>query len=317
MGTIQTKNGHATNHSINQKFLLTQEKILGKTNSGINIYSHILRQFYPDVVPLTLKADDCLPTKNPFNIDRETLWIKKVGNLAHHVDFECAIPSGSAFDFAAMFYKCHDYELLEILNLEMHLGLFPLSEQSKQEQTDTSTFSFFRKPIRNTVPHENISIKSVYELITSDAYKQVTQTLREIQDPKERKDYKTLNLDFVTFSGVFSKRCSKSLKHSSGYLVIDFDNLKDLDSTKRRLLSDREIVTELLFTSPSGNGLKWVISIDLEIGNHLKWFQTIKNYLKGQYNLQVDESGSDLARACFLCHDPNAFINPINLISHE
>ena len=40
------------------------------------------------------------------------------------------------------------------------------------------------------------------------------------------------------------------------------------------------------------------------------YFKAIANYLKHQYQLEVDPSGKDVSRACFLPHDAEAFINP-------
>ncbi|MFN5784539.1 MAG: BT4734/BF3469 family protein [Flavobacteriia bacterium] len=39
----------------------------------------------------------------------------------------------------------------------------------------------------------------------------------------------------------------------------------------------------------------------------------MSNYLKHNYRIEADPSGKDISRACFLCHDPNAFIHPKHL----
>lgn len=36
----------------------------------------------------------------------------------------------------------------------------------------------------------------------------------------------------------------------------------------------------------------------------------IANYIKEVYKLEVDKSGKDIPRACFLPFDPEAYINP-------
>ncbi|HAH24353.1 MAG TPA: VirE protein, partial [Prolixibacteraceae bacterium] len=58
----------------------------------------------------------------------------------------------------------------------------------------------------------------------------------------------------------------------SGLLTLDFDHVSNLDGLKKTLLSDRYFDTELMFVSPSGDGLKWVISIDLMESSHQQWF---------------------------------------------
>ncbi len=76
------------------------------------------------------------------------------------------------------------------------------------------------------------------------------------------------------------------------------------------MLNDEYFETELLFVSPSGDGLKWIISIDITEATHQNFFQAIANYIKEVYQLEVDKSGKDISRACFLPHDPEVYINP-------
>lgn len=93
-------------------------------------------------------------------------------------------------------------------------------------------------------------------------------------------------------------------------LALDFDGLPQPDTLREKLLQDEYFETELLFLSPSGNGLKWIIPIDLLKATHLDYFNSISNYILHTYGLRVDPSGKDISRACFLPHDPNIFINP-------
>ena len=66
----------------------------------------------------------------------------------------------------------------------------------------------------------------------------------------------------------------------------------------------------LAFRSPSGDGLKWVISVDLSEMSHQRMFAAVCNYLKSRYGVEADPSGRDVSRACFLPHDPEAYLNP-------
>ena len=93
-------------------------------------------------------------------------------------------------------------------------------------------------------------------------FQSITQKLRAISDKTEARKFKAFQFDYVTFSGVFTSRGDKNLKAHSGLMVIDFDHLQEPDKLKERLLNDQYFETELLFTSPSGDGLKWIVSID-------------------------------------------------------
>ena len=38
-------------------------------------------------------------------------------------------------------------------------------------------------------------------------------------------------------------------------------------------------------------------------------FHSVEYYIKHVYNIEIDKSGKDVCRACFICHDPEAKIN--------
>ena len=176
---------------------------------------------------------------------------------------------------------------------------------------ETPTFSFFKQPIKNTIPHkERISLSDVYLFLSGTLLKERTETLRRITDQAANREYKAVNFPFVTFSGCFQYRNEKGLVQHSGLLVFDFDHLPETEKLKMQLLTDRYFETELLFTSPNGNGLKWVVSIDVNRFTHIQWFDAVSRYIAATYHVEVDKSGRDVCRVCFLCYDPDAFIHP-------
>jgi hypothetical protein len=202
-------------------------------------------------------------------------------------------------------------------------------------------FSFFKAPISNTKPHKTISLPQIYNAIKGDYYKECTEKLRAILSPLsfrrgvggedefsplscgegsgerfvQARKFKAANFDYCTFSGVFTTRSDKALVKHSGLLCVDFDHLQNLSDIKSRLLADEYFDTQLLFVSPSGDGLKWIIQIsppsgDLGGHTHGDYFAAVANYILQAYGVAVDKSGRDISRACFLPHDPQAFINP-------
>lgn len=177
----------------------------------------------------------------------------------------------------------------------------------------TARFSFFSRPITNIRPCANFALSDAYKYITGDFALESTSKLRSIADIKIARTFKAANFDYVTFSGLFSKRNEKAQISHSGLLCLDFDHLENLDKVRWLLLNDEYFETQLLFTSPSGHGLKWVIEIDLSKASHLDYFNGVSNYLKQTYNLTADPSGKDICRACFLPYDPNCYINPKKL----
>lgn len=175
-------------------------------------------------------------------------------------------------------------------------------------------FSYFKRPIRNIYPYNIVRLIDIYNVIKGDYFKSQTDILRKISNKAEARQFKAHNFDYVTFSGMFNMRNNNALIKHSGLIVIDFDNLSDVENTRKQLLNDSELETQLLFISPSGNGLKWVIEVDLSLATHIQYFEGIKNYLLKSYNLEIDNSGKDVTRACFLPHDLEVYINPKHIV---
>jgi len=320
---------------------VSKEAILSKTHYGIGIYAHILRSYYPKQTVLSLSGRTCLPAKNPFNADKPTLNIfiykeKVLKNaldreFARHDDSENAIPAGDAFDFAELHYKQSGDELLQMINKEMNLHIgekfdfyangkksnqIPEAEQNQSPSNGgvgKAFFSFFRAPVRNTIPHKSICLLDAYNYIVGDYAKQRTEKLRGIKDPKQARQYKASTFDYCTFSGMFQTRNDKAVISHSGLLCIDFDHLQSVELLRNQLLQDEYFDTQMLFVSPSGDGLKWIIAIDTIQSTHSNYFAAVANYILQTYGVEVDKSGRDISRACFLPHDPKAFINSIFL----
>lgn len=176
-------------------------------------------------------------------------------------------------------------------------------------------FNFFKAPITNTIPYKSIGLAEAHEVISGTYFQKQTQHLRSITDKKENSIYKKNNFPYVTISGTFSRRNEKALIKHSGLIAIDFDHLQDVHNTKTKLLVDTYFDTELLFISPNGNGLKWIISINIsDKYPHKTMFQAIYNYIKRTYSIEIDKACKDVSRATFLCYDPDAYINPKYLI---
>ncbi|NCB83404.1 MAG: VirE protein [Bacteroidia bacterium] len=322
---------------------VSKAAILSKTHYGIGIYAHVLSLYYPNQTVLSLSGRTCLPTKNPFNADKPTLNIfifkeNVLGNaldreFARHEDSENAIPAGDPFGFAELHYKQSGDEILQTLNKKMNLRIGekfdfyangkksnishnPDNQNNHSLDIGVRHFSFFKAPVRNTIPHKSISLLDAYNYIVGDYAKQRTEKLRSIEDLKQARQFKASTFDYCTFSGMFQTRNDKALISHSGLLCIDFDHLQSVDLLRKQLLQDEYFETQLLFVSPSGDGIKWIISISPPVGDlggfsHSNYFAAVANYILQTYGVEVDKSGRDISRACFLPHDPQAYINPI------
>jgi len=175
-------------------------------------------------------------------------------------------------------------------------------------------FSFFRKPVRNIYPCQNMNPMQAYQAITSTRYERVTRVLRSIGNKESARNYKASEFDYCCFSGTFTTRGDKNLIQHSGFITLDFDHIENIRELQDQLILNNHFETILSFVSPSGDGLKWIVKIDLRDHSHLEWFQCISYYVKSQFDLNVDKSGKDISRCCFLPFDPQAYINPKYLL---
>ena len=179
--------------------------------------------------------------------------------------------------------------------------------------------SYFMPPIANKVPSKTMTLDEVAARIRSQELAPQTQRLRGITDKAEARGYKGWNLPYVTPSGVFSYCSDDCLVKHSGVLCIDLDGVEDVDGLKRLLIADRHFLTLMVFRSPSGNGVKWFIVIDLSLCDHRTWFHAVRNYLLDTYQFltpkMVDVQCQNPSRACFLCYDPCVYVNLDNMLT--
>lgn len=173
-------------------------------------------------------------------------------------------------------------------------------------------FSYFEGPITNTKPCRDILVLDLWKLIASSQLAEITQQLRSLPIGSEARKRLKNQLPYVTPAGTFILRANNNLVASSGLMVLDFDHVDDVTGTRARLLSDPKLPVEMLFTSPSGDGIKALVRVPLK-HTHRVNFAALTAYLQQQHSVAPDPNGKDVARACFVCYDPEAWINPIHL----
>ena len=300
---------------------LTPSNVLDLTSYGADIYCHILRKYYPDEIVMHTRGADHGLCPNPWDGGRHTLRVwdeildpgaKLPSRRTRHHDHSGHIPDGTALDFAAFFYQQTGDILLQTLNSEMHLRLGKLAPGGSDWLTwsNIPRFSYFRAPVSRTAPDAEWTLHEAWLYITGNAARTRTDHLRALTAEDQQARFKRTRLDFCTFSGLFRTRSTTGLIHHSGLLCIDFDHLADVEGLFGALLTDKYFRTELLFRSPRGHGLKWIIPIDPTERTHEDWFRAIEAYILQTYRVPIDASGKDVSRACFLPHDPQAWLHP-------
>ena len=175
-------------------------------------------------------------------------------------------------------------------------------------------FSYYRDGIATTTPYAAVTPLQLWTVLVSPRQRAQTEALRAaaVGSP-ERADLKK-RLDYVTPAGTLTRRSNAGLVTASGLLVLDFDHLPDVAAARAALLADDLLAPELvlLFVSPSGDGLKALVTAD-PTAAHLDNFRAYADYLGRTYaalGLVPDEAGKDVARACFVPYAPDAWLAP-------
>ncbi len=169
------------------------------------------------------------------------------------------------------------------------------------------TISFYCGGINKTIPKRTISVEDIFYLIKSDYYKNQVLRIREFPNKADRKILKD-KLDYVTFSGVFSKRGNENMISPSGFLCLDYDAVTNINTEFQNLKNNKYV--HMIFKSPSGNGFKVVVKIPPTKDN--EEFKRRYDAITKEFGASesLDPTSRDIARACFLSYDPDAYYNP-------
>ena len=112
-------------------------------------------------------------------------------------------------------------------------------------------------------------------------------------------------------SGLFSTRSKAGLTAHSGLIVADVDKLPTAEhaaSLRDALAQDSHV--QSAFISPSGRGVKALIAVEpvADALEHSEAFAKLAQHFVDQYGVDLDQSGKDVSRLCFVSHDAGAFI---------
>lgn len=170
---------------------------------------------------------------------------------------------------------------------------------------------------KDATSKETMTIDEIVELIKHDSSPIITLTewAREAEDKKQ---YTTIKrqLPMFTSSGIFSYRNDNpdNLVEYSNLFVVDFDHFHDhqkvLDFRKKLIEYADRLYIYALWISPSNDGIKAVMIHDNEDPKyHYNLFCQIKNKIYPRTG-EFDMNCSDITRTCFICHDPDVWVNP-------
>jgi len=123
-----------------------------------------------------------------------------------------------------------------------------------------------------------------------------------------------LHVCYFSVGGFNGRKEDYNVIYHTKLIIIDIDKKDnpdlDFDNLKQQLSGNKYVFA--FFTSPSG-GLKVVFNTNIQNKEHHKaYYQHVKDYVLKTYPeiIEIDTSGINIARACYLPHDSNAYYNP-------
>lgn len=240
-------------------------------------------------------------------------------------------PSGPTVDAvlaARMLLPCEGDRLREPVwtNAELEARCYAMEDPFEGitvlplPQSPGPRVSSFDGPISNTKPRPApVTVADLYRIITDPpprlkALSALVRTEYEAKGKSPRYNQLKKRLDYFTAGGIFLSRADKNVLLESGFLVLDLDEMKGGAAQARgQLLTDAVLRPSivLLFVSPSGDGLKVVLVADPRYDRSTN-YQRIDQHLRHCYSwgATMDDKTTDLSRACFVCYDPHAYLNP-------
>jgi len=112
------------------------------------------------------------------------------------------------------------------------------------------------------------------------------------------------------WAGKFTARKNGGIEKFSGLLCADIDKIPERVGELHDIArNDPHVVAA--FVSPSGTGIKIVFAVPVaaDAKQHQRNFVAVRAHVALIYCAQVDEAAKDVARLCFVSHDPAAFYN--------
>ena len=171
------------------------------------------------------------------------------------------------------------------------------------------TVSVFRNFVNKV---EDKPLEEILNDIKKGTYKAEISDIRHLinNDEKEQSDEQKKQLLAFTASGTFNNgRSIDKLENYSQYVILDIDKLSNIQLKEIINLTRLAPYTCASFVSPSGKGVKIIVKVNTNKDQHKEAYKQVVAYYEQALNIDIDTSGSDICRLCFVSYDKDCFIN--------
>lgn len=134
---------------------------------------------------------------------------------------------------------------------------------------------------------------------------------------KDGYDYVKNQLPAVTFCGTFeSGHKADECTYYNKLMVIDIDKLNEPEMERVKSVLDENELIAAYWKSPSGKGFKGLVHLDYSLElmersiavRHKIAFRQLFTFLLANYDIELDKSGSDVCRLCYMSADEHLVV---------
>lgn len=168
-------------------------------------------------------------------------------------------------------------------------------------------FSVFKDLLKTKDTPYLVDLTKIVNRIKHGKSIEIIKRVREASTKKEADAIKK-ELPCILFAGEFAQRNGNGLIKHTGLMCVDFDEYEnDEVMLQHRAMLEQNPHFILLFTSPSGNGIKGVVRIpEATKETHTQYFKAFQEEFQFDY---WDKSCSNVDRVCYESYDPDIYVN--------
>ena len=155
-------------------------------------------------------------------------------------------------------------------------------------------------------------LKGVFVQIRRGDFAREVQSLRQMLAAGDMVGYNNAKKALIAITCMATFNGGRKNEYRTGYskvIVLDVDKLSPEELARAKKIVIGCPHTLGCFISPSGNGLKIFISVASGPEDHLNAFQSLQRFFQKLIGSEIDPSGKDITRLCFVSDDPEAYYN--------
>ena len=164
--------------------------------------------------------------------------------------------------------------------------------------------------LKNDVGH--FFLEGVFDDIKLGSYESLIKPLHKMVEEGNIKGYNVakLSLPAITPCALFNgQRIIPNMVRYNRLIILDFDKLTAEELKRLKTIICLCAYTFACFISPSGKGLKVFVCVSTDASEHRFAFLAVQQFYKALTGVEIDPSGKDINRLCFVSYDPELYCN--------